>query len=144
MSRVDVLCALLYTDAGWRDPNPARSKVTAIGHALSTATRARRHDPRDAQMIVAALLHDAARPLCDVFHGQVIAEVLRDRVRPGVYVALRDHGAWQAAYLAGAPCPAGPVEGEHLAGWDAASFDPAYHPDLFASFLPELRRVLGE
>lgn len=144
LSRVLAVSRLLHTGQTWRDPNPERGKVTAIEHALACATKARRHNPDDPQMIVAALLHDAARPLSDARHGEVIAEVLRDRVRVPVYLALKRHGDYQAAILHDKPMPNGPAEARQLALWDATSFDPAYDSDTFGSFLPEMHAVLGD
>lgn len=148
MSRVDHLLALLHMDPDWRDPNPGRDQVTAMQHALQCATRAERHDRSDAQMIVAALLHDAARPLSDVRHGEVIAEALADRVRLHVTQALRHHGAYQSAWIHGGPTgfedePWHPVA-VRLAAWDSASFDPRFPTYPLEHFVPFMHAVLDD
>jgi predicted HD phosphohydrolase len=140
--RVSAVLTLLSMDGDWRDPNPERSKVTAIQHALQCATRARRHDPADVEMVCAALLHDAARPLSDVHHGEVVAWLLKDRVRWAVFDALYRHGEFQSAMLHRRPLPLGPPEALHLAAWDYASFDPNFRTDRLDTFLPVLHRLL--
>lgn len=160
--RTWALVGLLTTDSRWRDPNPGRDRVTAIEHALQTAARAERHDPADAEGITVALLHDAARPLSEARHGEVMAEILRDRIGDEWYQALYHHGCFQHALLRGrvlVECISSPGWGEpvwhqesdswyghaqRLAAWDAASFDPTYVTPPLEDFLPWMREVLQE
>jgi predicted HD phosphohydrolase len=81
--------------ADWRDPNAGRDRVTALDHARQAATRAERAGADDDQ-IVMTLVHDAARPLSDVYHGAVIAEIMREHLRADCYHALVHHGTFQA------------------------------------------------
>jgi predicted HD phosphohydrolase len=132
----------------WRDPNPERSRVPAIGHALQCATRAERAG-QGPHHVVMALVHDAARPLNEVWHGEVIAEIMRDRIDPDCYEALRHHGAFQADIIRGTDVTERWREerwyptARALAGWDAASFDPRYETPPLEYFLPALRAVLA-
>lgn len=143
-TRADLLLNLLCTQAEWRDPNLGRGRVTAMQHALQVGTRARRHTRGgDKQLIVAGLLHDAARSLTNERHGEAIAEIVRDRVRSEIYVALWTHSVYQAAILHDYPMPLdGPAEARLLAVWDAESFDPLYPADSLESFQPLVREVI--
>jgi hypothetical protein len=148
MSRMEDLLSLFELDSKWRDPNPERSHVTAKEHALLCATKALRHDPNDHEMITAALLHDAARPLTDVYHGEAIAWILKDRVRPEVFTALLHHGELQDALLKGTALVSMstmglPKEAWALASWDFNSFDPNEHMEGVVTFIPHLVAVLG-
>ncbi len=133
--------------ATWRDPNPERARVDALDHALQCATRAERADADD-ELVIAALLHDAARPLNDIYHGEVIAEMLRGRVRDEVYRALYHHGLFQSDLIHGTR-QARLLYGRHgwfetaqrLAGWDAASFDPNYESFPLDHFHERLRAI---
>lgn len=146
-ARAEALVALLRMDPSWRDPNEARSHVSPMQHALQCATKAFNHNAKDHEMVTAALLHDAARPLSDVRHGQVIAEALRDRVRRPVYEALYDHGVYQEALLHEDrrlnPAIEGHRESLLLASWDAASFDPDYVTDPLEFFIPYVERTMN-
>lgn len=134
--------------AAWVDPNPSRSKVTALEHALQAATRAAR-SKQDREFVVACLLHDVARPLSDVHHGEVIAEILKGRVRDSLYFSLRHYGAFQADMFHGTDfakrfddTPWYP-EAERLAAIDAASFDPEYPSEPLERFVPLVVKVLS-
>jgi predicted HD phosphohydrolase len=134
---------LLLAGAEWRDPNPERAKVTALEHALQTATRAEMAGA-DTDETVGALLHDAGRVLSDEHHGEVMAEILRGRVRPEVVDAVRGHGRYQAAVLAGEGLPDGTPEAQRLACWDAASFEPGWTTLPLGHFLPLLEQVFAD
>ena len=136
--------------AEWRDPNPERSKVTSIEHALQTAMLAR-HAGGTVDEVLCALVHDAARPLNDVFHGEVIAEVMRGRLDENLVEALHHHGAFQHDIIHGTH------EAERLyrkapwyrhalrlAVWDAHAFDPTARTEPIEAYLPLLKNLLAE
>lgn len=139
---------LLVEYGGWRDPNPARSQVTALEHALQAATRAERaHAPDD--LIIATLLHDAARPLSDAFHGEVMSWILRDKVSEDICLALYHHGTFQADIVHGTRNAERQFKdrswykiGRQLATWDSQSFDPLYESYPLSDFMPRLAKVL--
>lgn len=45
------------------------------------------------------LVHDLGRPLNDVHHGEIMAEMVRDRVSEEAYHILRTHGQFQSAIV---------------------------------------------
>lgn len=130
--------------AQWRDPNPDRAKVTALEHATQAATRAERggYPPN---MVLACLLHDAARPLSAMWHGQVMAQILTGVVRPGLVDAIRHHGDFQFDLLFGTTRTHQWLtepwyhDARDLAAIDAASFDPLYPALPFTHFESLLR-----
>lgn len=149
MNVLDSVASLLGTEPAWRDPNPERSHVTAIEHALQAATRAERAGAPDAEVVM-ALIHDAARPIAEVYHGEVIAYVTRDRVPYDVFQALFHHGEFQSDLLHGTYKTyvwrgfEWYTTAQRLATWDAASFDPSYDSLPLAHFRPVLERVLSD
>jgi predicted HD phosphohydrolase len=149
MTPLDVALHLLSLESDWRDPNPERRGVTARDHALQTASRAFRANASDEE-VVCALLHDAARPLSDVYHGEVVAYILRGHVSEDTFNALYHHGTFQADLIHGTK-KAQEFRGEswyplarRLAGWDGQSFDPAYRVIPLSVFMPLLERTLGD
>lgn len=88
----------------YRDPCPGRDHITGLDHALRLALMMEQRTD-DQQLQLAAVIHDLARPLNDVHHGEVIAEIVRDRVHPAVYHLLRTHGQYQDAVVHGTPYP---------------------------------------
>jgi predicted HD phosphohydrolase len=134
--------------ADWRDPNDGRNRVTALDHARQAATRAERAGAGDDE-IAMALVHDAARPLSDVFHGAVIAEIMRDHLRADCYHALVHHGTFQGDIVHLTTRAERWREefwyptAKRLATWDAASFDPRYRAESIDHFLPMLSAVMA-
>jgi predicted HD phosphohydrolase len=144
---VGVLVQLMVSHAGWIDPNEDRGRVNAIQHASQAATRALRAGASDDE-IVMALVHDAARPLSDVYHGEVVAEIMRDKLPDDLCEALRHHGDFQADLIHGSDT-ATRWQNEswyraarRLASWDSQSFDPDYDAFPFSYFLPRLVAVM--
>ena len=127
MARADELIRLLYMSAATSDGNPDRCHITNLEHNLRVATLAKRHVPDEDEIIFMALVHDFARPLNDVFHGEVIAEMVRDMVSPRVYHVLRTHGAYQSWKIHGEPVDIDFAAPHHalamkLCGWEFGSF----------------------
>lgn len=148
MSAYDEMVRLLLTDPLWRDPNPSRRRVTALVHATQAATRAELAGADD-DLVVAALIHDAARPLSDVWHGEVVAYMTRGKLRDGLFEALFWHGRFQTDYLHGSDDTerfreeSWYSDAVRLAGYDAASFDPDYATLPLDHFLPRLQNVMA-
>jgi predicted HD phosphohydrolase len=126
--------------------------VTRLEHSLQAATRARR-DGADAELIVAALVHDIGDDLAPFSHAEISAAALRPFVRPEVTWIVEQHGLFQSYYYAhhlggerngrdrhrGHPwyraCE------QFCADWDQSSFDPAYRWDALESFEPLVREI---
>src|SRR3954468_17099567 len=149
MNVLDSVASLLGTEPTWRDPNPERSHVTAIEHALQAATRAQHAQAPDVEVVM-ALVHDAARPIAEVYHGEVIAFIVRDRVPYDVFMALFHHGVFQADLIHGTYKSdlwrnfEWYATARRLAQWDWASFDASYDSLPLAHFRPVLERVLSD
>jgi hypothetical protein len=95
---------LLDLSGTYRDPNSSRSHITGLQHALRvTALLYKRlvKDEAHPDLPFAGLVHDLARPLNDVYHGEIIAEVVRDRVDDLTYSVLKTHGQYQEAIMHG-------------------------------------------
>lgn len=147
MSPLGWLTALLIDSGTWADSNTDRSHVTGLGHALRVATLAEQAGA-DPEAVTVALLHDAAKPLSSAHHGEVIAEILRDRVHWCWCAALRFHGLFQADLIHGTTRTVEFADepwfghASTLAGWDAAGFDPDMGPYPLEHFLHTLAAVL--
>lgn len=94
MTRAGEVIRLLALSAEYIDPNEGRSHITGLEHALRCACLMSRNSE---ELGFIGLVHDLARPLSDVFHGEVMAEIVRDRVSTDGYHVLRTHGEYQAA-----------------------------------------------
>ena len=106
------------------DGNEDRNHITGLEHALRVATLAYRHDPFS-EMVFVGLVHDLARPLSDPFHGEVMAEIVRDMVSDVSYNVLRTHGLYQEAHIHGTELDtttAWHTDGLTLCAWEIASF----------------------
>jgi hypothetical protein len=129
MARAEELTRLLYLSAETSDGNPDRSHITNLEHNLRVATLARRHDPENNELIFMALVHDLARPLTDAFHGEAIAEIVRDMVSDETYHVLRTHGEYQAEVVHGSevsPTLSGVPwhrAAQRLCAWEVGSFN---------------------
>lgn len=73
--------------------------IDRLDHALQTATRAERAD-LDAEVVVAALVHDVGKIAVDEGHQVVSAEILRPYVRDDVYRVVLHHEDFTARYTA--------------------------------------------
>lgn len=125
MTRAHELCRLLYMSAEYVDPNQIRSHISGLEHALRVATMAKRYDS-EPTMVFIALVHDLARPLSDIYHGEVMAEIVRDMVDEKYYHVLRTHGQYQDWLLNGTKLDSTTPwyqDGMRLASWEMASFD---------------------
>jgi predicted HD phosphohydrolase len=128
--------------------------VDQLGHALQTATRAERAGA-DAEVIVAALLHDVGKIFGDENHDKVSAEIMRPYVRDDVYRVVRHHQDFTARYIA-------PIFGgdpnrrdqwrneswfdlgcEFVDEWDQQSFEPSYASLPLEHFAGPVAEVFG-
>lgn len=107
----------------YRDSGP-RGLVTGLSHALQMAEHSMAAGA-GTELNCVAFLHDMARPLSDAHHGEVMAEILRDRISPPRYRLLRMHGHAQSILNSGRELPVtmGP-ELRAFALWEVESFDP--------------------
>lgn len=125
MSKADELIRLLHMSASYFDPNEDRNHISGLEHSIRVASLAKRHGART-EMVFAGLVHDVARPLSDIYHGEVIAEIVRDVVSDNAYMALRTHGDFQSAYIHGSVVPHQhqPWYGDaiSLCAWEVGSF----------------------
>ena len=126
--------------------------VTRLEHSLQAATRARR-DGADAEMIVAALIHDMGDDVAPFNHAGIAAAVLRPYVRPEVTWIVEQHGLFQSYYYL--HHLGGDREGrekyrdhrwyqackDFCANWDQSSFDPSYRSEPLESFEPLVREI---
>ena len=142
-----VMAALRKLDTGL-DGYP----VSRYEHSLQTATRALR-DGADAELIVAALLHDVGDDLAPYNHAELSAALLRPYVRPEVTWIVEQHGLFQSYYYAHhydrdrngrerfrahrwfEACAA------FCERWDQASFDPSYSSEPLERFAPLVREI---
>jgi len=89
---------LLLKSTDYIDQTPGRSGITGLQHALRTAGLAREKGWHQDSAFV-GLVHDLARPLNDVHHGEIMAEIVNDRVSDEAYWVLRTHGEFQSAIV---------------------------------------------
>lgn len=128
--------------------------VDRYTHSLQAATRAWR-DGADAELVVAALLHDIGDDLSPFDHASLAAAILRPYVRPEVTWIVEQHGLFQAYYYAhhyGQDRHARDRFRDHpwfaacaafCERWDQSSFDPDYPTEPLSRFEPMLREVFG-
>ena len=121
-------------------------------HSLQTATRAERAGA-DAEIVVAALLHDSGKSITSRDHGRVAAEMLAGSVRREVVWLVREHQDFTAKKLAtGARRyaryrhtvhPGYQLAKRFVDEWDLPSRDPAYDTLPVEHFEPVVHDVLG-
>lgn len=136
---------LLHKSEGYVDQTPGRDGITGLEHALRCAALARKNFTGLLDGDFVALVHDLARPLNDVHHGEIIAEMVRDRVAGEAYEVLRTHGQFQAKVVHGGDWP---YQEEHwqraarrLAGIEVQSFSADYDgPTLTVAEAEQLLR----
>lgn len=126
--------------------------VSRLEHSLQTATRAR-NDGADAELIVAALVHDIGDELAPYNHAEIAASILRPYVRAEVTWIVEQHGVFQSYYYAhhtGGNRHGRDAFRDHpwyascqnfCANWDQCSFDPNYSWEPLASFEPLVRSI---
>lgn len=134
MTKADELIRLLFMSSNYTDSNDGRDHITGLVHAQRVSSLAFRHDPHS-EMVFVGLVHDLARPLSDIYHGEVIAEVVRDIVSDASYHALRTHGEYQSAYLHGSQIDVHPEwrkQATSLCAWEIASFDKDWRLPIFS------------
>ena len=129
-------------------------RITRLGHALQSATRARR-DGADVDWVVCALLHDIGDGLAPQNHDRMAAEILRPFVREECTWVVEHHGAFQMVYYAHhygwnqmereryAASPHYQACVDFCERWDQSCFDPAYANDTLDSFSGDVRAVFG-
>ena len=129
-------------------------KISRLGHALQSATRAER-DGADADWIVAALLHDIGDGLAPRNHDRFAAEVLRPFVREECTWVVEHHGAFQMVYYAHhygwnrferdryRDHPAYQACVDFCERWDQSSFDPDYVTESLDHFAPMVHDVFA-
>jgi predicted HD phosphohydrolase len=129
-------------------------QVSRLEHSLQSATRAE-DDGADADLIVAALLHDLGDELAPDNHSQLAASILRPYVRAQVTWVVEMHGLFQMRYYAH---HLGKDRDGYLAyrhhpwfedcvnfceRYDQAAFDPVYPTRPLSHFEPMLRAVFA-
>ena len=129
-------------------------QVDRLEHSLQTATRAHL-DHADAEMVVAALLHDIGDLLSPHNHSELAAAVLRPYVSEKTWWIVRQHGLFQSYYYAhhhggdrhardryiDHPWYQDAVDFCHR--WDQPSFDPAFQSLPLAFFEPMVHRIFS-
>jgi predicted HD phosphohydrolase len=130
-------------------------KISRLGHALQSATRAWR-EGADEDWIVSALLHDIGDGLAPQNHDRFAAEILRPYVRDECVWVVEHHGAFQMIYYAHHYEGWDPNERDRYSGhpyfdscaafcerWDQSSFDPDYETRALEDFAPMVRAVFA-
>ena len=129
-------------------------KITRLGHALQSATRAER-DGAGTDWIVAALLHDIGDGLAPRNHDRFAAEILRPFLREECTWVVEHHGAFQMVSYAHhygwnqferekyAAHPAYQTCIDFCERWDQSSFDPGYPTEPLDHFAPMVRAVFA-
>lgn len=129
-------------------------QVSRLEHSLQCATRAE-NDGADADLIVAALLHDLGDELSPDNHSQLAASILRPYVRAQVTWIIEMHGLFQMRYYAhhlGRDPDGYLAYRDHpwfedcvnfCERYDQAAFDPSYPSRPLSHFEPLLRAVFA-
>jgi hypothetical protein len=102
--RLAEMVRLFQHSVRYVDATEGRSGINGQQHALRCAALGRDRGAHP-EMAFIGLVHDLARPLNDVHHGEVIAEMVRDRVTEPAYHILRSHGEFQSAFVHSTPLP---------------------------------------
>ncbi len=129
-------------------------KITRLGHALQSATRAE-NDGADIDWIVSTLLHDIGDGLAPTNHDKFAAEVIRHYVREECTWVVENHGALQKVYymhhFGGDPNerdgfadhPSYQACVDFCERWDQSSFDPNYPTKPLEHFAPLVHEVFS-
>lgn len=94
---------LLDLSKDFYDINEGRNHITGLQHALRTAELLEHREKNNLWFPFMGLVHDLARPLNDIYHGEIMAEIVRDRVPGYVYHVLRTHGLYQEVIMHNLP-----------------------------------------
>lgn len=134
---------------GWLATITEGLPVNQYEHSLQCADRATQAGARE-ELIVVALLHDVGKPLSEISHPAVAAELLKGRVSEGLFWVLKTHGEFQRALNHGLGTTLmryGRMDwyddAEALSRWDHASFEPGRDVPGLDVYYPMLRRVYG-
>lgn len=121
--RIQEVMRLLMMSKDYVDPNPGRDHINGLEHALRCAGLGANQDQETSFI---GLVHDLARPLSEVHHGEVMAEIVRDRISERGYNILRTHGEYQSAIMHGYDLPAHSWQRDAMrfAGYEMRSFSP--------------------
>lgn len=126
---------LLCKSENYVDQTPGRDGITGLQHALRTAGLGRDYGFHEDSAFI-GLIHDLARPLNDVHHGEVMAEMVRDRASDDAYHILRTHGEFQSAVVHKTPWPHQDAPwfkiAKQLAAFELRSFDTDYDGPVMA------------
>ena len=145
---------LLKELASQADETLSGYKITRLGHALQSATRAR-NEGADMDWVVSALLHDIGDGLAPQNHDKFAAEILRPFVRDECTWVVEHHGLFQMVYYAhhygwdpeerqkykDHPCYQSCVD--FCERWDQSSFDPDYPTEPLEAFADDVRTVFA-
>lgn len=102
--RLEEINRLLLHSAKYRDQTEGRTAISGLTHALRCASVCKAMG-FDEELQFIALVHDLARPLNDVHHGEIMAEMVRDRVSNEAYEVLKTHGQFQASIVHNTAAP---------------------------------------
>lgn len=118
---------LLTRSRKYVDQTPGRSGINGQQHALRCAALGEERG-RHVDSAFIGLIHDLGRPLNDVHHGEIVAEMVRDRVTESAYHILRTHGQYQSSIVHEIPFPDEPwtKDAKQLAGFELLSFRENY------------------
>ncbi len=129
-------------------------KISRLGHALQTATRAERQGA-DIDWVVAALLHDIGDGLAPQNHDRFAAEMLRPYLREEVTWVVEHHASFQMYYYAHhygwnrmerekyRNSPYYQTCVDFCERWDQSSFDPDYPSETLEHFAPLVKEVFS-
>lgn len=136
------------------DDTLAGYKISRLGHALQSATRAERQGA-DIDWIVAALLHDIGDGLAPQNHDRFAAEMLRPYLREEVTWVVEHHASFQMYYYAHhygwnrmerekyRDSPYFQTCVDFCEEWDQSSFDPDYPTETLEHFALLVREVFA-
>ena len=124
--------------------------ISRLDHSLQTATRALRAGASD-EIVLAALIHDAAEVLSGLNHAEVAAALVRPYMSADSYAIVRTHMEFQLKHYGSkvgiatnlrdryADKPWYPDAVVFSDGWDEISFDGSYDTLPLAAFEPLVR-----
>lgn len=125
--RMREVIRLLHHSVRYFDQTDGRGAITGQQHALRCGGLGRDFG-KHKDMAFIGLVHDLARPLNDVHHGEIMAEIIRDRVSDETYQIMRTHGTYQHAIVHRHEFPDEPwaEHSKQLAGFELRSFSGTY------------------
>jgi len=129
-------------------------RVTRLGHALQSATRAWR-DGADDDWVVGALLHDIGDGLVPYNHDKLAGLIVQPFVREEVWWVVNNHYAFQKKFFgqhtgddpnardAFKDNPYFQSAADFTERWDQTSFDDTYDTFDLSYFVPFVERVFA-